>query len=328
MATPAERCGAVILCGGQSRRMGTCKALLTVDGVPVLHRLAGELSFFEERLLSANDAALGAGLSWTLVEDRFPGLGPGAGLHAALLASKKDALLCVPCDLPAFSEQAARCLLFHFPQDCAAMVCRDGAGQLHPLCGIYTRRMLPALERRLAAGRCRMMELLEDAAELAEKNMEKNALQDRSRIICGDIRRHRELFKSGSFDLVAANPPYFPVERGKLSPDEKRSGARGEVSCSLEDICAAASYLCCTGGSFSVVYKPERLSELFCAMTAHGLEPKRLRLVCYRQDSAPSLVLVEGRRGGKPGLDILPPLILTGPEGGDSQEVLRIYHRN
>lgn len=172
------------------------------------------------------------------------------------------------------------------------------------------------------------LELLEDAAELAEKNMERNDLQDRSRIICGDIRRHRELFKSGSFDLVAANPPYFPVERGKLSPDEKRSGARGEVSCSLEDICAAASYLCCTGGSFSVVYKPERLSELFCAMTAHGLEPKRLRLVCYRQDSAPSLVLVEGRRGGKPGLDILPLLILTGPDGGDSQEVLRIYHRN
>ncbi len=171
------------------------------------------------------------------------------------------------------------------------------------------------------------LELLEEAAELAGENMERNSLGDRSRIICGDIRRHRELFKSGSFDLVAANPPYFPVERGKLSPDEKRSGARGELSCSLEDICAAASYLCCTGGSFSVVYKPERLSELFCAMTAHGLEPKRLRLVCHKAGSAPSLVLAEGRRGGRPGLDILPPLILTGPEGGDSEEVLRIYHR-
>ena len=87
MAISLERCGAVILCGGQSRRMGTCKALLTVEGEPVLHRLAGALSFFEERLLSANDAALGAGLSWTVVEDRFPGLGPGAGLHAALLLS-------------------------------------------------------------------------------------------------------------------------------------------------------------------------------------------------------------------------------------------------
>lgn len=163
MAISLERCGAVILCGGQSRRMGTCKALLTVDGRPVLHRLAGALSFFEERLLSANDASLGAGLSWTVVEDRFPGLGPGAGLHAALLAAKKEALLCVPCDLPAFSEQAARCLLAQFPGDCAAMVCRDSIGRLHPLCGIYTREMLPALEWRLAAGRCRMTEVLEDA---------------------------------------------------------------------------------------------------------------------------------------------------------------------
>lgn len=163
MAISLERCGAVILCGGQSRRMGTCKALLTVEGEPVLHCLAGALSFFEERLLSANDASLGAGLSWTVVEDRFPGLGPGAGLHAALLVSKKEALLCVPCDLPAFSEQAARCLLAQYPGDCAAMVCRDSTGQLHPLCGIYTREMLPALERRLSAGRCRMTELLEDA---------------------------------------------------------------------------------------------------------------------------------------------------------------------
>lgn len=162
MVISLERCGAVILCGGRSRRMGTCKALLHIDGEPVLQRLAGVLSFFEERILSANDAGLGAGLSWTLVEDRFPGLGPGAGLHAALLAAEKEALLCVPCDLPAFSERAARCLLENFPQDRAAMVCRDAAGRLHPLCGIYTKRMVPALERRLAAGRCRMTELLED----------------------------------------------------------------------------------------------------------------------------------------------------------------------
>ena len=171
------------------------------------------------------------------------------------------------------------------------------------------------------------LELVKEAAELARENMETNSLQDRSSIIWGDIRRHRELFKSGSFDLVVANPPYFPVDRGKLSPDEKRSGARGELSCTLEDICAAASYLCCTGGSFSVVYKPERLSELLCTMTAHGLEPKRLRLVCHKAGSPPSLVLVEGRRGGRPGLDILPSLILTGPDGRETEEVLRIYHR-
>lgn len=171
------------------------------------------------------------------------------------------------------------------------------------------------------------LELVEEAAALARENMERNGLRDRSGLVCGDIRRHRELFKSGSFDLVVANPPYFPVERGFLSPKEGRRAARGETQCTLEDICAAAAFFCRTGGSFCLVYKPERLSELFCAMTARGLEPKRLRLVCHRADSAPNLVLVEGRRGGKPGLDILPPLILTGPDGRDSEEVLRIYHR-
>ena len=61
-------------------------------------------------------------------------------------------------------------------------------------------------------------------------------------------------------------------------------------------------------------------------MSAAGLEPKRLRLVCPRAESAPSLVLAEGRRGGKPGLTILPPLVLADASGADSEEIRRIYH--
>lgn len=171
------------------------------------------------------------------------------------------------------------------------------------------------------------LEIVEEAAALARENMERNGLAERSRILWGDIRRHRELFQSGSFDLVVANPPYFPVERGFLSPAEGRRDARGETQCTLEDICTAAAFLCRTGGSFCLVHKPERLSELLCAMSAHGLEPKRLRLVCHRADSSPSLVLVEGRRGGKPGLSILPALILRNGDGNETEEVRRIYHK-
>ena len=171
------------------------------------------------------------------------------------------------------------------------------------------------------------LELVENAVMLARENMAKNALTERSRILRGDIRQHRQLFPGGSFDLVVANPPYFPVERGFLSPKEGRREARGETDCTLEDLCTAAAYLCRTGGSFCLVHKPERLSELLCAMSAHGLEPKRLRLVCHRAGSAPSLVLVEGRRGGNPGLSILPDLILRKADGSETEEVLRIYHR-
>lgn len=171
------------------------------------------------------------------------------------------------------------------------------------------------------------LELLPEAAALAEANMAANDLTGRSRIISGDIKAHRGLFAAGSFDLVVANPPYFPLGSGYLSPDKQRAAARGEMDCSLADICAAAAFLCRTGGSFSLVHKPERLSEVFCAMSAVGLEPKRLRLVCHRADSAPSLALIEGRRGGKPGLKIEAALILADSEGRESLELRRIYHR-
>ena len=171
------------------------------------------------------------------------------------------------------------------------------------------------------------LELVGAAAELARENMVQNGYAERSRIITGDIRRHRELFTAGKFDLVAANPPYFPVNSGKLSPDSARAKARGETDCTLEDICAAAAFLCRTGGSFCTVYKPERLSVLFHVMTKYGIEPKRLRLVCHKASSAPSLVLVEGRRGGRAGLRIEPALILANEDGTETQETKRIYHR-
>lgn len=171
------------------------------------------------------------------------------------------------------------------------------------------------------------LELLPAAAELARENMERNNLSGRSLIIHGDIRRYRELFRSGAFDLVVANPPYFPLASGKPSPDKDRAAARGEAECSLEDICTAAAFLCRTGGRFALVHKPERLSQVFCTMSSRGIEPKRLRLVCYREGAAPSLVLIEGRRGGRPGLKIEPDLILTEKSGGETPELKRIYHR-
>ncbi len=171
------------------------------------------------------------------------------------------------------------------------------------------------------------LEILPEAAELARANMAANGLETRSDIICGDIREHRRLFRSGSFDLVLSNPPYFPVERGYQSPDADRAGARGEALCSMDDICAAAAFLLRTGGSFFIVHKPERLSELCCCMTKHGLEPKRLRMVCHKAGSAPNLVLLEGRRGGRPGLKVEPCLVIRNSDDSESDEIKAIYHR-
>ncbi|MBQ9249243.1 MAG: methyltransferase [Oscillospiraceae bacterium] len=171
------------------------------------------------------------------------------------------------------------------------------------------------------------LELDGEAAALAAENLERNGLTARSSVLTGDIRQYRALFKPGSFDLAAANPPYYAAGSGGISPDPARAAARGEVCCTLEELCATAAWLLPSGGRFCLVHKPERLSELLCTMTAQGLEPKRLRLVNHLAERAPSLVLVEGRRGSRPGLTVEPPLILADADGGESAEYRRIYHR-
>ena len=76
-----------------------------------------------------------------------------------------------------------------------------------------------------------------------------------------------------------------------------------------------------------ILNKPERLTDLLCTLRECHLEPKRLRFVCKTAEAAPSLVLCESRRGGKPGLSIEPPLLLRTAAGTPTPEVDAIYFR-
>ena len=172
------------------------------------------------------------------------------------------------------------------------------------------------------------IEIVPEAAETARENMALNNLTERSEIVTGDIRDYRALFRAGSFDLLVCNPPYFPQGSGALPPDADRAAARSEIRCSLSELCAAAAYLMQTGGRACFIHRPERLSELLVNLAQAGLEPKRLRLVCRDAQAAPSLVLVEARRGGKPGLTVEASLYLQDPNGTESDEYKRIYHRD
>lgn len=160
MPLTKDCCTPVILAGGASRRMGTCKALLKINGETMLSRILRQLSEFDRVLLSTGDPTLGEGLSVECTADLYPGMGPLAGLHAAFCAVDSEALLVLPCDLPFFTKQAAEYLLDHIPEDADALVCMDSTGRIHPLCGIYRRSVLPALEARLKAGELRVMSFL------------------------------------------------------------------------------------------------------------------------------------------------------------------------
>ena len=133
------------------------------------------------------------------------------------------------------------------------------------------------------------------SAQTARENLASNGLA--GDILTGDLRTAP--LPAGGFDLVVANPPYFPVGSGKSG-----GPARSEESCTLEELCAAAGRLTKNGGRFALCHRPERLTDVLCALRAHGLEPKRLKLTAHGPDHPPSLLLVEAVRQGRPGLSI------------------------
>ncbi len=191
-------------------------------------------------------------------------------------------------------------------------------------CGGGVLAILTALESQAQVD---ALDIQADAVALARENVVLNGLTQRISVRQGDLRQIRSLYPGGAYDLVLANPPYFPTGSGRPAETAEIATARDERSCTLADVAAAAAYLTRWGGSFCLCHKPERLAEVICTLSASGLEPKRLRLVAYQAHLAPNLVLLEARRGGKPGLAIQPTLCLCNPDGSDTQEIKEIYRR-
>ena len=198
-----------------------------------------------------------------------------------------------------------------------ARVCDLGCG-----CGALGLLLLAKCETLQVTG----VEIQEPAARCAAENAAQNGLSQFS-VLHGDLREYRTLLPANGFDIVVSNPPYYPVSGGAAPDKLPLAIARSEVCCTLSDLCACAAWCLRFGGSFFLVHKPERLADLMVFLRAARLEPKRLRFVRHSAASAVSLVLLEARLGGKPGLQIEPELVLYGPDGSESAACRRIYHR-
>lgn len=136
------------------------------------------------------------------------------------------------------------------------------------------------------------------AADLAQRNLERNGLS--GEVIHADLRE-RDRLPPDQFHLVVSNPPYFKEGTG-----DSGGRARMDESCSIEELCTVAGRLLRTGGRFALVFRAERMVELFAAMQGAKIAPKRMQLLCYSREKAPYAVLVEGVKEGGAGLVILP----------------------
>ena len=165
------------------------------------------------------------------------------------------------------------------------------------------------------------LEIDETAHRGAVENIRRNALAPRMDSICADLRSVSGRFSPGSFDLCVSNPPYF--SGGPASQNTPL--ARREDLCDLRELMAAASFALKFGGDFFLVHRPERLAEMIAAGAECALEAKRLCLVRHRQDSPVSLIALQLRKGGRPGLH-WEEVCLRNPDGSPTPEYREIYH--
>lgn len=165
------------------------------------------------------------------------------------------------------------------------------------------------------------IELTQSAHLAALRNIARNALDARLVSICADLNTIPERIQPGSFHCCVSNPPYFTAGPASTSVPL----ARREDQCTMDDLFRAAAWALRFGGDFFLVHRPERLGQLFgCAVQA-GLEPKQLCLLRHRSDGPVSLVLVQCRKGAKPGL-IWQEESLMDASGHPTDYYKRIYH--
>ena len=165
------------------------------------------------------------------------------------------------------------------------------------------------------------VEIDPDAHQMALQNAAANKIATRLHSICADLRAIPDFIAPGSFSCCVSNPPYFSA-----GPESKRHlVARREDLCSPEDLFHAAGWALKYGGDFFLVHRPERLGQLCACAAKENMEAKRLWLVRHQEGSEISLILLQFRKGGKPGLQI-EERYLHNRDGSPSDFYNELYH--
>ncbi len=174
------------------------------------------------------------------------------------------------------------------------------------------------------------LEIQEEMAEMARRSMKLNEIEDRIKVLQGDLREIKEAaeptLKPHSFHVVTVNPPYMKTTNPQLLNDTPAVQiARHEICCSLRDVMEAAAHLLMSKGRFYMVHRPQRLSEIFEEMQRVKIEPKGMQLVHPYIDKEPTQVLIEGVYQGGREMRIKPPLITYEAPGVYTKQMLEVY---
>lgn len=181
------------------------------------------------------------------------------------------------------------------------------------------------LSAKTEASKLTALEIQPDSADMANRSVLLNSLEEKIEIVNGDIKEAGAIFGKGVFDAVTCNPPYMIGEHGIKNPDDAMAIARHEILCTFDDVAREASAVLKSGGKFFLVHRPFRLAEIFEALKKYKLEPKRMQLVYPFVDKEPNMVLIEATKGGRPRMTVEKPLIIYKQPGVYTEDIYNIY---
>lgn len=170
------------------------------------------------------------------------------------------------------------------------------------------------------------VEIQKEVYDLACETIKINNLDNQIQIINDNIKNLKNRFKTETFDIITCNPPYFKKKEDSIINENKiKSIARHEIEMQLEDVMIVSKALLKNEGSLVLVHRTERLLEIIELMKKHNIEPKRIRLIYPKLNNESNLVLIDGRKNGKEGLKILPPLYIHNEDNSYTDEVLKMF---
>jgi len=156
----------IILAGGQSRRMGTDKALLKIGNSSVIERVVSALQPCVSQLcVAATTDRSYDFLQLPIAEDSFPGQGPLSGLYAGMSSLDAQWYVLSACDLPFASTRLLEIMLerVHIraqEDEPVQVILPTHEGRHHPLYAVYHRSVYASLETALRSGQLRVMDWL------------------------------------------------------------------------------------------------------------------------------------------------------------------------
>lgn len=170
------------------------------------------------------------------------------------------------------------------------------------------------------------VEIDSEMCGVIKKSLDYNKI-DNIEIINEDIK---QLDKSlyNKFDSLSVNPPYYKVNSGEVSINNKKSYARHEILCDFEDVVKISSKLLKDKGKFFLVHRTSRFEEIMLTLNKYNFAVKDIMFIYPKKGKNSNLFLLKAVKNGKYGVNILPSMVMYDENNKYTKEFLRYYYED